>query len=195
MPFPDGPGDGAAERCIGPGWHPRPVTRTVEGARIFSGPQGQPDGWLRRFVGVTDGDAAAALERCKEVLVAATHSLPGLREPDRPDFWQAHLPTWFLARWAAPQSDVEAAEELVAWRSLDAAGRARHDAERAWAVEDWVAWFDWRSDLRRPWLWWDGGTLDDDRFWVQVEVKEEPAALGTLLWMMRAAGASTVVEE
>jgi len=68
------------------------------GSRIFLGPEGQPDGWLRRFVGVTDGEAQAALDRCKEVLVAVTHSLPGLREPDRPDFWRDHAPKWFLDR-------------------------------------------------------------------------------------------------
>jgi hypothetical protein len=107
------------------------MTRTVEGARIFLGPQGGPDGWLRRFVGVTSGDAAAALERCKEVLVVVTHSLPGLREPDHPAFWQAHLPKWFLDGCASPPGDVEAEDELLAWRSLDAAGRARFEAERA----------------------------------------------------------------
>jgi hypothetical protein len=37
--------------------------------------------------------------------------------------------------------------------------------------------------------------LDADRFWVQVQVQEEPAALGTMLWMMRAAGALTVTED
>lgn len=81
------------------------------------------------------------------------------------------------------------------WRSLDPAGRARYEQERAWTFDDWVVWFDWRSDLRRSWLWWDGGTLDADRYWIDVEVAEDPAALGTLFWMMRAAGSSTVIED
>lgn len=171
------------------------MTRTVEGARIFQGPHGEPRGWLRRFVGEVSGEAETALDRCKEVLVAVTHAMPGLREPDRPDFWLDHVPQWFLDRCAPSKSQEEAEAELAHWRSLDAAGKARYEQEQAWTFDEWVAWFDWRSDLRRSWLWWDGGTTDAQHFWIEVEVNEDPVAMGTLFWMMRAAGALAVVEE
>jgi hypothetical protein len=172
------------------------VTRTTEGARIFQGPSGDPNGWLRRFVGVTDGAALPALDRCKEVLVAVTHWIPPLSEqPVSVETWKAHTPRWFVEACASPPTRAEAEEDLRVWRSLGEDEKARHEQERAWTFEDWIAWFDWSSDLRRSWLWWDGGTLDQDRFWIEVEVSEDPAALGTLIWMMRAAGARTVTED
>ena len=49
------------------------------------------------------------------------------------------------------------------------------------------------SDLQRSWRWWNGGINDAFDFWIDVEVFEDPAAVGTLTWMMRAAGARSVV--
>jgi len=145
---------------------------------------------------MTQGDAVATLDRCKELLLAVTHWVPPLSEqPVSLDSWRAHTPKWFLDRCAPPLSPTEAEEEVRGWRSLDGAEKARYEQERAWTFEDWVAWFDWSSDLRRSWLWWDSGTLDFDRFWIEVEIAEEPTALGTLLWMMRAAGAEIVAED
>jgi hypothetical protein len=79
--------------------------------------------------------------------------------------------------------------------TLDAAGRLRYEQEQPWTFENWIAWFDWSSDMQRSWLWWDAGTLDRDRFWIEVEVFEDPAALGAPIWTMRPAGAETVTEE
>lgn len=171
------------------------MTRTTEGVRIFGGPKGAPDGVIRRFVGTTDGHAVAALARCKEVLVAVTHWIPPLSEqPVSLGKWKEHTPKWFLDACAPELSQGDAEEQLALWRSLDVAGKARFEEERRWSFADWIAWFDWSSDLRRSWLWWDGGTLDGDEFWIEVDVQEDPAALGTLVWMMRAAGAAKVTE-
>jgi len=54
-------------------------------------------------------------------------------------------------------------------------------------VADWLYWFDPASDVERSWRWWDGGVVDDDHFWIDVDVMEDPAALGTLEWLLRAA--------
>lgn len=171
------------------------MTRTTEGARIFQGPKGTPTGAIRRFVGTTDGDAEAALARCKQVLVAVTHWIPPLSEqPVSLEKWRERTPKWFLDACAPELSQAEAEGQVALWRSLDADGKARFEEERRWSFADWIAWFDWSSDLRRSWLWWDGGTRDDAKFWVEVEVQEDPAALGTLVWMMRAAGAVRVTE-
>lgn len=136
------------------------MTRTVEGVRIFNGPKGRPEGSIRRFVGVTEGDAAAALARCKEVLVAVTHWIP--RSSERPVSlrqWKDHTPKWFLEACGPELSQAEAEDEVARWRALDSASKAGWEAEHRWSFADWIAWFDWSSDLRRSWLWGDGGTL------------------------------------
>jgi len=134
---------------------------------------------LRRFVGKTDGHSQASLDRCKELLVAVTHWIPPRDElPVSVEDWKAHTPDWFVR----------------AWRALDAAGKLRYQAEQPWTFANWIEWFDCSSDLQRPWRWWNGGTNDDSEFWIEVEVFEDPAAVGTLTWMMRAAGARSVVE-
>jgi hypothetical protein len=171
------------------------MTRTVEGVRIFRGPQGNPDGVLRRFIGKTDGHSQSSLDRCKELLIAVTHWLPPRDElPVSVDDWKAHTPDWFVRACVPEMSKAQAEEELRAWRTLDEAGKLRYQAEQPWTFASWIAWFDWSSGLKRSWRWWNGGTNDDSDFWIEVEVFEDRAAVGTLTWMMRAAGARTVVE-
>jgi hypothetical protein len=171
------------------------MTRTVEGARIFQGPQGNPKGVLRRFVGKTDGHSQSSLDRCKELLIAVTHWIPPRDElPVSVEDWKAHTPDWFVRACAPEMSLAQAEEKLRAWSALDEAGKLRYQAEQPWTFANWIAWFDCSSDPQRSWRWWNGGTNDDSEFWIEVEVFEDPAAVGTLTWMMRAAGARSVVE-
>jgi hypothetical protein len=109
--------------------------------------------------------------------------------------WARHIPKRFLDACAPLPTLAEAETQVREWRSLDQAGKLRYEEEQPWTFEAWMGWFDWSSDLRRSWLWWDGGTLDEDRFWIEVEVSEDPAPVGTLKWMMRAAGAQVVTEQ
>jgi len=171
------------------------VTRTIEGVRIFRGPEGEPDGLLRRFLGDTGSESDFALQRCKDLLIAVTHWIPapGERQPTLDD-WRARLPDWFVAACAPELTEAEAAEEMKAWRALDTEGKALYEAEHPWTLANWLAWFAWDSDVQRSWRWWDGGVIDDARFWIDVEVLNDPGAVGSLLWMMRAAGARPVVE-
>ncbi|WP_436532812.1 hypothetical protein [Actinoplanes sp. HUAS TT8] len=167
------------------------MTRTGEGVRIFHGPRGAPQGALRRFVGKTDRQAQASLDRCKELLIAVTHWIPPRdARPARVEDWKARTPEWFV-RACAP---VPAEEELRAGRALDEAGKAHHRAEQPWTFADWIGWFDHSSGRQRSWRWWDGGIDDDSDFWIDVEVVELPTEAGALTWMMRAAGARNVVE-
>jgi hypothetical protein len=83
------------------------------------GPSDEPKGWTRRFVGVTAGDATAALDRCKELVVAVTHWIPSLSEqPVSVDAWREHTPTWFLDACGTELSPAETEEWLRVWRSL-----------------------------------------------------------------------------
>src|SRR6266487_7140193 len=92
------------------------MTRTVEGVRIFQGPQGNPEGVLRRFVGKTDGHSQASLDRCKELLVAVTHWIPPRDElPVSVEDWKAHTPDWFVRACAPEMSIAQAEEELRGW--------------------------------------------------------------------------------
>jgi hypothetical protein len=92
-------------------------------------------------------------------------------------------------RACAPEMSIAGAEEeLRAWRALDEAGKLRYQAEQPWTFANWIEWFDCSSGLQRSWRWWNGGTNDDSEFWIEVEAFEDPAAVGTLTWMMRAAG-------
>ncbi|MCP2323342.1 hypothetical protein HDA40_001849 [Hamadaea flava] len=142
------------------------MTRTVEGIRIFQGPQGNPEGVLRRFVGQTDGHSQSSLDRCKELLIAVTHWIPPRSElPVSVEDWKAHTPDWFVRACAPELSTAEAEEELRAWRVLDEAGKVRYEAERPWTFASWIGWFDYSSDLRRSWRWWNGGADDDSEFW------------------------------
>ncbi|MEU8660060.1 hypothetical protein, partial [Actinoplanes philippinensis] len=159
------------------------MTRTVEGARIFHGPQGAPQGALRRFAGTTDRQSQAALDRCKDLLIAVTHWIPPRgAAPAGVEDWKARTPEWFV-RACAPEVSPARAE---ASRATDG---------QPWAFADWIRWFDHSSGLQRSWRWWDGGCSDDADFWIEVEVFEVPAAVGILTWMMRAAGARSVVED
>jgi hypothetical protein len=171
------------------------MTRTVEGVRIFRGPQGDPDGVLRHFVGRTDHHAQASLDRCKELLVAVTHWIPPRHElPVSVEDWKAHTPDWFVRACAPEVSPARADEERRGRTVLDDEGKLSSQAEQPWTFASWIAWFDSSSGLQRSWYWWDGGTTDDSDFWIEAETVEGPAAVGTLTWMMRAAGAHSVIE-
>jgi hypothetical protein len=171
------------------------MTRTGEGVRIFHGPQGAPQGVLRRFVGETDRQSQASLDRCKELLIAVTHWIPPRdARPASVEDWKARTPEWFVRACVPEVPLVQAEDELRAWKALDEAGRAGSPGEQPWTFADWIGWFDHSSGLHRSWRWWNGGIDDDSKFWIDVEVLEPSPAVGTLTWMMRAAGARSVVE-
>lgn len=104
----------------------------------------------------------------------------------------AVLPEWFVHACAREESDEERAAWLQWWRSLDDEARARAASERPWTVDDWLHWM---SPGERQWVWWESRVATSDAGLVSVEVTDWPAAIGSLLWLLRASGADDLVVE
>jgi hypothetical protein len=136
----------------------------------------------------TSGDAGDLLRRCCDVLrVVVSASAPG----DWPSeaTWSARLPRWFVQAAAAEESEEQAAQWLAWWRGLDQEARARAARERPWSLADWLHWL---QPDERQWYWWNGVAEGAHEARVFVEVSGWPAALGSLEWLLRAAGAESV---
>lgn len=102
------------------------------------------------------------------------------------------LPEWFVQACAREESNEEQASWLRWWRSLDGEARARAASERPWTVDDWLYWM--RPD-ERQWFWWESRMASPDAGLVSVEVADWPAAVGSLLWLLRASGVDDLVVE
>jgi hypothetical protein len=59
-------------------------------------------------------------------------------------------------------------------------------------VDDWLYWM--RPD-ERQWFWWESRMASPDAGLVSVEVADWPAAVGSLLWLLRASGVDDLVVE
>lgn len=160
-----------------------------ERRRVVDGPlpDEEPDGTLVPVDAVCD-DAGRVLARCREALaVVLDHSAGDWPSDDR---WRALLPDWFVAA-SAPEPTPEEVERYRArWAAMSyQERRADAAAQKPWSVGDWVFWFD-PDD--RHWFWWDaelrGAT--EARVWLQVDAW--PAPVGSLEWLLRAAGAREV---
>ena len=124
-----------------------------------------------------------------------THHMPVPGYFPSVEEWRGFLPKWFVDACGPTLSREDAEAWLAAWRTLDLEGRRAAGDARRWALEDWLYWFDPSSYVDRGWAWWDAGVIDDDRYWIEVEVEGDPAPVGTLMWLMKAAGASVITEE
>jgi hypothetical protein len=170
------------------------MPRTLEGRRIVLGPQPDqpPQGVLVRANATAPGNAPATLQRCRDLLLVVLDFLP-----DPPAFptlheWHQVLPPWFLHACGPERSHAEEQAWLQRWRAAPPHQQRQLEQQRPWAVADWLYWFDPTSDAERSWAWWDSGVVDYDHFWIDVDVLEDSAALGTLQWLLRAAGATKI---
>lgn len=102
----------------------------------------------------------------------------------------AVLPEWFTQTCAPEESEEERAAWLQWWRSLDDDAQARAASEQRWTVDDWLYWM---RPEERQWWWWDSRVANGDSGIVWVEVAGWPAAVGSLLWLLRAGGAEGLV--
>jgi hypothetical protein len=189
------PGKPVPQQATGPdeGWD-APIPRTLEGRRILLGPQPDepPQGALVRANATAPGTAPATLQRCRQLLLVVLDFLP-----DPPAFptlheWHHVLPPWFLHACGPERSHAEEQAWLQRWRAAPPLQQRQLEQQRPWTVADWLYWFDPASDAERSWRWWDIGVVDHDHFWIDVDVLEDPAALGTLQWLLRAAGATKI---
>ena len=157
--------------------------------RLLDGPVPgeQPrDGFLVSII-VRSDQAGEVLEKAKTVLRAVA-ALPA--DAFDSGWAQAALPGWFVAACADEQSPADRTAWLDWWRSVDDAARVAAGNERPWTVQDWLGWME---PGERTWFWWDSRLTEADTGTVSVVVDGWPAALGSLLWLLRASGATDVV--
>lgn len=153
--------------------------------RINVGPRlgEKPVGVLASFTVVTSGDAQAVLARVKEALVLAVDR--DIQRWPTVDEWRAILPKWFVEKCA----DEISREEAERRRNLPMDERKRLADQ--WSVGAWTHWF---KPSERSWYWWDARVVDKDRLKIEVVVENVPFAMGSLKWLLRAAGAIEVSE-
>lgn len=102
------------------------------------------------------------------------------------------LPRWFVEASAHEMSKEEAEKWLARWRNLPPAQQAKEEAEKAWALSNWLYWFE---DGNRQWDWWDDAVQDANTIQVAAEVKCWPFPWGALRWLFKASGATQVDAE
>lgn len=166
---------------------------TDEGRRILRGPATAPGGSLRRLVATSD-DPDGCLDRCRNLLVEVITMISYRPEFPSIEEWSALLPSWFVDACTPSLSPEQAEGEVARWRRLNPQAQARYEDESLWTLEDWIYWFDPSSDADRGWRWWNSGVTNANHFWIDIEVEGDPAPVGTLKWLIRAAGATRVSE-
>jgi len=144
-------------------------------------------------VGIVEVVASAVapellLQRCREVLGVVIDHQAG----DWPDVsrWRELLPSWFVED-CVDESPEETDRWLEWWRSLPREQQVEAEQARAWSLEGWLYWLE---PSERQWFWWDA-RVGDGVLRVAVELSGWPAPLGALEWLLRSAGATTVIFE
>jgi hypothetical protein len=91
------------------------------------------------------------LEKARAVLqVVLDHQAPWPTE----DQWRAMLPAWFVQARGPEQTQGEAKRYLEYWRSVSPKQQAEEDTRRAWALTNWLYWFDPEGmGDERGWAW------------------------------------------
>ncbi|MGB3532109.1 MAG: hypothetical protein WBA13_01185 [Microcoleaceae cyanobacterium] len=138
------------------------------------------------------GNADVVLSNCREVLeiVIKQYKMDWLSEEE----WRRKLPDWFVANCAPERTLAEEEEYLIKWRKLSSEQQQRQAQEEKWSMMDWVSWFEPSDDVfnQRTWFWWDAFIKEPNILTVIVEVVDLPVPLGSLIWLLRASGATTV---
>lgn len=143
-----------------------------------------------RFVIRCAGNAQQVLRKSKDVLrVVLEHC-----EDSRPSEteWRRVLPKWFVGSCAAEMTKEESQRWLARWRKLTPSQQAQEEAEKQWALVDWLYWFE---EGNRQWTWWDATVENTDTIRVALQVKCWPFPWGALRWLFRASGATSVEAE
>lgn len=163
-----------------------------ERRHLVNGPRpGEEPGGAGTTTVVARGGLApgTVLDRSREVLLAVLE----YSERDWPTLseWGSVLPAWFVSACAQQRSLQEAERWLAWWRTLSPEEQARAESEQPWSLEDWLYWL---FPPERQWFWWDAVVRPEVSLQVTVEVAGWPTALGSLQWLLRAAGADQVIQ-
>jgi hypothetical protein len=107
--------------------------------------------------------------------------------------WNMKLPEWFTSACTSPMTQQQADAWLAGWKRLTPVEQARAESEKKWSLENWLYWM---KPEDRQWFWWDAKALEDcDHIIVAVEVDAWPFPWGSLRWLFKVAGASTLEPE
>jgi hypothetical protein len=161
-----------------------------ERRRLLNGPSPdeEPDGSLVPVDVVCD-DADQLLARCREVLTVVLDNSDGEWPSD--ERWLDLLPAWFVTASAPEQTPAEVEEFRARWEAMSPEERRAEAArEKPWAVSDWIFWF---HPEDRHWYWWEAEVTSTAGLRIWIEVDAWPAPVGSLEWLLRAAGAREVV--
>jgi hypothetical protein len=139
------------------------------------------------LLGRCGGNAADVLLKTKEVLRTVLH----VQEPwPSVDQWRGLLPEWFLESCSPEMSDAEKEVWRTWWSTQSEPERQRFTKEAPWRLSAWAYAM---HPTRRTWNWWNGKVMDCDLLEVELDVREWPTALGSISWLLRAAGARQVL--
>jgi hypothetical protein len=103
----------------------------------------------------------------------------------------AHMPEWFLVACSSPMSKEEADEYMKKWRAMSEQSRSEAEESRRWSFDNWAYWM--KPD-QRTWFWWDARVTGRDTVIIRVILNDYQAPWGSLRWLLRAAGASSIQE-
>lgn len=169
-------------------WHDHLLMdKTTETRHIVTGPGPDEavggDGLVEFRVQAPEG-SARFLERCREVIDVFLE----VGEADL-EVWRRRLPQWFVSACSPEQTRQQAEEWLKWWRSLPPAEKASAELAAGWSLSGWLYWLE---PAQRDWYWWDAKAMSANEATVAVEVTDASAPLGSLKWLLRAAGASVI---
>lgn len=136
-------------------------------------------------------DSADLLNRCRQVLeVVLRHG-----EKDWPTLpgWQQELPEWFVLACGPELSEEEEDKEWLAWwKSLPPDQQNEIEDRQPWALSEWLEWL---RPSERTWYWLGAELLSRTQLTIWLDTPGSPAPIGALEWLLKASGATEVVEE
>jgi len=172
------------------------VPPETEAPRIATGGCGDapPPGMsLFAIDAVAESAAAEVLDRAREVMRGVLETLLRDTPEDRgPASAIRHLPRWFVDASGPDQTPEDARDWLRQLERMPPDERAEAEAAQRWSVSDFMYWLE---PDQREWWWWGAELLDADNLRICLAVQEPSFPHEALDWLLRASGASKVVDE
>ncbi len=143
---------------------------------------------LVRFIARCPFGVDEVLEKVKSVLKSVDAS--ALIHDKNTAGWI--LPGWFVAACTPQMNPDEASEWLDSWKKLSLDEQIIAEEEKGWSLEEWLYWME---PVNRQWFFWDAEVSGAcDHIILAVQVDSWPFPWGSLKWLFKAAGASSLEE-